>query len=232
MFTKNIKNKIVLFWGSAGFCNEEIEEYFLRQDHWAHTNLDKIFVSLDVLETPDLFSAAGFTTLYNQPSRMKVARHPLLPGYLVKVYLHLDEKDRGVQWAIDRCRGAKNIRDLIRQENLRCFVVPDKWIYLVSSDPVIVILVVQDMKLESNEQTKKAWKNVTKKQAKELYIILHHGFGSCYLEGNMPYTKNGQFACVDTAYPYRQNSYNRVKRYFFPEMKKYLDNLVKSGESK
>ncbi|MBS0627604.1 MAG: hypothetical protein JSS09_05275, partial [Verrucomicrobia bacterium] len=186
----------------------------------------------DVLENKASLKASGFTILYNQPSGMQVAKHPLLPGYLIKAYFNSNNEHKGLQWAIDRCLGAKNIRNLIKEENLQYFTVPDKWIYLVSyPNPTIAVLLVEDMGLVSKEETKKAWKNANKKQLKELHIILSHGFGSCYLSGNAPYTRKGKFAYVDTAYPYREyDSYERMKRYFSPEMQQYWDKIVKEGK--
>lgn len=239
MFIVEVKNKLAVFLllilliANTSFCNEELGEYLLPQDHWVHLKLDKIFVSKDILENESFLKEAGFKILHNQPSGMKVVKHHLLPSYLIKVYLHPNERNMGLQWAVDRCKGAKNIRDLIKEENLRCFVVPDKWIYLLPcSDPLIAILVVQDMELVSGEETKKAWKNTTKQQIRELYVILSHGFGSCYLVGNIPYTRKGKFACVDTAYPYRQHNYGRIGKYFSSKMQKYWDKLVKSEVDK
>jgi hypothetical protein len=222
---------LFLFLANTGFCGEVLEEYFLPQDHWLCAKLDEVFVSQHVLDGRACMKAAGFTILYNQPSGMKVARHPLLPGYLIKAYYN--SQNTGMQWAVDRCEGAKNIRDLIRDKGLRHIVVPNKWIYLVSSpDPVIAVLVVQDMELVTPEETKQAWKNATKQQVRELYTILSHGFASCYLRGNIPRTKKDKFACVDTAFPHRQHNYQSVKKHLSSEMQVYWDKLVQSGENK
>ncbi len=212
---------------------EEIAAYVLSEEHWLHSNLDRIFSQGDVLENKTTFEEAGFITLYKQPSGMRVAKHSLLPGYLVKVYLRSSPQNLELQWLVDRCLGAENIRNLIEQEKLRYFVVPDKWIYfLPNQDSQAAILVVEDMNLVSKEESKKAWKNANKKQIRELYTILSHGFGSCYLHGNIPYTKMGKFACVDTAYPYREHLYKNVKKHISIDMYKYWDELVKAGENK
>ena len=213
--------------------NERLAAYVLSDDHWLYANLDNIFSRRDVLENSTTFKEAGFVTLYKQPSGMMVAKHPALPGYLVKVYFYSNPNCLESQWLLDRCEGAKNIRNLIEKEKLRYFSVPDKWIYfLPNQDQDIAILVVQDMKLASKEESKKAWKDANKQQLRELYMILSHGFGSCYLSGNMPYTKIGKFACVDTAYPYRQHLYSNIKKYISADRHGYWDQLVKSGENR
>ena len=37
----------------------------------------------------------------------------------------------GWEWLIQRCEGADNIRNLIKEKNLKYFSVPDKWIYVL-----------------------------------------------------------------------------------------------------
>lgn len=213
--------------------NEKLAAYLLSDDHWLYANLDKIFSQGDVLKNSKTFKEAGFITLYKQPSGMMVAKHHALPGYLVKVYFYSSPQCLDLQWLMNRCEGAENIRNLIKTQKLKFFSVPDKWIYfLPNQGQDVAILVVQDMKLVSKEESKKAWKNASKQQLKELYVILSHGFGSCFLYANIPYTKTGKFSCVDTAYPHRQHLYSSIKKHISADRYEYWDQMVKAGENK
>lgn len=246
MLIKKIKSSAYLFFLVFIFClatrsvtalelaSGDVTDYILREDFWLQDDLAKIFSQGgSILKNSKTFEKAGFTILYNQPSGMQVARHPFLPGYLVKAYFQSNPKSFEFQWLVDRCQGAENVRNLIKQERLSCFVVPEKWIYFIPNQyPLMAILLVKDMKLVSKEKTKLAWKNASTREVKELYTILSHGFASCYLLGNMPRTKAGKFACIDTAIPYREHHYEDVRKYLSRSNQEYWDNLVREGETK
>lgn len=209
--------------------------YLLPDQHPLRQALDTLFAEPCVLDSQTTLNDAGFVTLYHQASGMRVLRHASLPGYLIKTYVNTEWKRSGddIQWMVDRCLGAENIRHLIQQKNLRHFTVPDKWIYFLPGQPFsnpqqqIAVLVVTNMKLVSRKNSVKAWKTrITKQHLQELYCLLSHGFGSLYLPYNIPYTKKGTFACIDTAYPYRKFTYEPVKRYLAPHMSAYWDRLT------
>lgn len=228
-----------------GKARSQLKPYLLPLHHSMKYPLDTIFTKTRATQDDWTVAAAGFRTLYSQPiSFIKVVSHPALPGYLLKLYLdsELREKDGkpGWMWLAQRCEGAGNIRRLIRKEKIRHFVVPDKWIYPLPVYPAPlplpiykrqpVVLLVQDMQLAGHGASANAWMNlVTYDHLDELYVIISHGYASKYLIGNIPYTKYGKFACIDTEYPKRKPDYEGVKRYLSPAMQKYWDSLVRKG---
>lgn len=224
----------------ATTLQSEAIPYLLSKDSWLQKPLKKIFSKPDVLKDASTIEAAGFITICHRTSGMRVLKHPKLPGYLIKTYLSSERKKQGnnLRWMIDRCKGAENVRNLIKSENLKHFTVPDKWIYHIPARlgedayEQSAVLVVTDMDLVSREECKIAWEKATKSQIKELYCILSHGFASCYLVHNIPYTKAGTFACIDTAYPYRNYRRYAVRSYFSEEMKEYWDLLVETNEKR
>lgn len=210
--------------------------YLLPKDHYLKHNLDEIFSKPDVLENSENFQEAGFVTLSHQGTGMRVASHPLLHGFLIKTYISSEKKqDDNWNWMVQRCEGASNIRKLIRQEQLRYFTVPDKWIYVLpkstkkNSYTQTAVLVVTHMKIVSDEESRKAWNQATPNHLRELYCILSHGYASSFLPRNIPYTKKKKFSCIDTAYAKRTPNFKKPKSYFSKEMKVYWDKLVKSG---
>jgi len=211
--------------------------------HPLKLSLDSIFLSERASQNEETFANAGFITLYAQPtSFIRVARHPKLDGFLVKLYLDNETRKKndipGWQWLVNRCIGADNVRKLIKKKNLKYFSVPDKWIYPLPETPKAehmefqqpIILVVTDMNLTSDSETKEMWRNgISKQHLDELFCILSHGYSSCYLATNIPYTKNGKFTCIDTEHPKRNLSYHHVKAYLSLKMKAYWDKLIKTG---
>lgn len=221
-----------------------IRPYLLPLDHSMKPFLDEIFGQSRAIENENAFANAGFITISKY---MRVARHPLLSEFLVKVYLDNEhrlnqEKRPGWLRLVDRCEGALNIKKLIEREDIQHFVVPDKMIYPLPMEPApkelldteqqLAVLLVTDMELVSHEQCRDAWKNkITSKHLEELYLIISHGYASTYLAANIAYTKNGKFACVDTEFPQRKLHFEKVRHYLSDEMCEYWDHLVRSGGS-
>jgi hypothetical protein len=224
---------------------KEIRPHLLPLNHPLQSLLDQIFQGSRVIQNEASFANAGFITLYHQPfSGIRVARHASLPGYLVKLYLDSDpyEIKGKACWKrlLQRCIGAENIRKLIKRKNLIYFSVPDKWLYPppISSLPFParkgsmqpVILIVTDMDIVSTHESVQAWLyQITPRHLDELYCILSHGFASEFLCINIPYCKNGKFACIDTEEPKGDIDLEKVKNFLSPEMQAYWDELVKKG---
>lgn len=215
---------------------KQIKKYHLPKDHSIKPVLDTIFSST-VTANGDSFDRAGFITLaITHASYLRVAVHPALPGYIFKIALEDETRQKkgraSWEWLLDRCKGAENIRKLIAKEKIVHFVVPDKWLYrLPYPSKQQVILIATDMNLTGHRDNVDAWKNkITKKHLRELHTILSHGYASAYVLANIPYTKNGTFACIDTEYVKRKVKCQQVNQFLSPEMSLYWDKLLKSGK--
>lgn len=225
----------------TGTMKSQIKPYLLPLKNPIKKSLDPLFKHPEVLETDHSLSQAGFITLFSQAnSFIRVAKHPSVPGYLFKIYPHTEMRQKqgkpGWEWLVMRCKGAENVRNLIKRKKLRHFTVPDKWLYpLPTPSPTHpnkqpIVLVVTDMKLVSKEETVKAWKNkITRRHLDELFCIISHGYSSTYLVHNIPYTGKGKFSCIDTEHPKRNLSYKKVKYFLSEEMNQYWDKLVRRG---
>lgn len=225
---------------SKGFENHR---YILSADHWLKTALDGIFTDFDAQKDHKTFKKAGFEIICKRTSDMIVAKHKLLPGYIIKIYLLEDKPEQSWKWMSNRCEGAENVRNLIKKKDLKHFIAPDKWIYQLPApleckgttaslikQTSHACLVCTRMNILSYDGTRRAWKEIiTHAHLRELYCILSHGFASTYIHGNIPYTKEGKFACLDTEIPYRRHKYDKVNHYLSPEMRVYWDILVKTG---
>lgn len=202
--------------------------------------LDEIFASSGVIADENSLEQAGFSILYSQKrSFIIVAKHPKVQGYLFKIYLDSRKvhKDNMVGWELltTRCIVARKIKGIIRKQKIRHFTVADKWLYPVppstqrrlKAEPVV--LVVKDMQIHQGSASKRIWqKKVTRSHLNELYAILGKGYGSPILHRNVPYTKSGKFAFIDTEYNRRKIHMTHVKRFLSPEMRSYWDYLMQS----
>ncbi|MGZ3633849.1 MAG: hypothetical protein ACXWM7_06190, partial [Parachlamydiaceae bacterium] len=87
--------------------------FLLSPNNRNYKELSRIFSSEDVLNTSQSFAQAGFETISERPSGMFVAKHPRLPGYLVKAYIKSKKTKPNWEWCVFRCWGVTNIRLLI-----------------------------------------------------------------------------------------------------------------------
>ena len=181
---------------------------------------------------------AGFTILYSQKrSFIIVAKHPRVHGYLFKIYLNSRNvhKDSMVGWELltTRCVVARKIKSIIRKHKIQHFTVANKWLYPVPppidghtrTEPVI--LLVRNMQILCRETSKIIWRTkVTGEHLNELYAILGRGYGSPFLHKNVPFTRAGKFAFIDTERTHRKVRLPPVKRFLSQEMGEYWDCIV------
>jgi hypothetical protein len=222
----------------ADELNDRFEElfvsYLLPKEHPLRGWLDVVFSTSLILDNGEMLRAAGFEILACVPHHPAVLRHPNVPGYIFKVYLNGEKKRPrggilGVEWLLRRCVEADKLRKWIQKQGIRHFIVPEKWLYPLSHGGAHpAILIATDMELESVEMNVYAWKTiVSQEHLDELYSILKEGYGSIYLTGNIPYTKSGKFAFVDTEKPKQIHDLTKVKQYLSESMQKYWDELTR-----
>lgn len=223
---------------------KRIAPYLMDSKHPIKKSLDNIFTKQRVTTDPNTFSAAGFTTLpTNGRSFIYVGKHDSLPGYLVKVCFDSETRkkshDPSWVWLARRCELSHRIAEVIKRKKCTHFTVAKKWIYPLPLNPPPLdhlnhrkheILVVTDMQLASREETEEAWKNMTKEHLKQLYTIITLAGGSSYRKDNIPYTKSGKFAFIDTEYPHKTPNYEVITPSLSPEMQEYWHKLIKKDK--
>jgi hypothetical protein len=216
--------------------------YILPSDNALKPILDSLFPSQEIINNEKTFAKAGFITLVEKKSSgIRIAKHPKMPGFLVKLYLtshtfHRDDMSKQ-NWLIQRCRGAAKFRNLIRKKHIQYFVAPEKWLYELPKKPGerskrTFIIVETYMNIVSNEKTRKALKEkITKRHLQELVLFMKIGGapGSGAFDLNAPYTKEGKFAFIDTEYPDRIFPAEKIKkigRYFSGKMRDHWIHLI------
>lgn len=220
-----------------------IAPYLLPLNHPMKAKLDSIFSASRATENEKSLADAGFEIIAGPMKRsyIIVARHPKIPGYVFKLYLDSEKRYRKEvpHWLslARRCAGAFGIRKIIERENICHFVVPDKWLYVLPVypysnvlDPEPILLMETDMEPESLEVSTQMWNTViTREHLNELYAILKSGYGgsgTMSLFGNVPFTKQGKFAFIDTEKRKTHLPLKYVKKYFSKDMALYWDSLI------
>ncbi len=227
-------------------AREMMRPYLLPFDHPIRSKLDKLFKKGTVTKNAKNFLKSGFVMRHAQPrSFIRIAGHEDLEGYLIKLQLDDEVREKYDHpiwwWFTKRCEGARKIDKVIKENRITNFSVAQKWIYPLPVNRLIspkileirkpVILVVQDMEVLSTEETLKAWrKKITPAHLDELYKIISIAGGRSYRPDNIPYTKNRNFAFVDTEYPDHPGTYKEVERALSSKLKPYWQTLINKGQ--
>ncbi|MBS0648633.1 MAG: hypothetical protein JSS10_05350 [Verrucomicrobia bacterium] len=211
--------------------------YLLPLDHPIKEKLDILFSSSRVTQSRQTLAAAGFVKVGPVAfGDIMVVRHPEMPGYIFKFYLDAEPliKEGVANWAwlVRRCKAARAIKKVIKKKKLKYFTVPDKWLYILPSDPRSeepnsepIILVETYFELHPNSA--KIWKTeVKEKHLDELYTIYQSGYGSIHVPKNVPYTSKRKFAFIDTENPKRKVDVKYIKRYLSKEMGEYWQQKI------
>lgn len=227
---------------------DTLEPYFLPPEHPMKKKLDRIFSSSRVTASSKALKSAGFIPLEDKEQDLIVAKHPEMPGYLIKLYYdNHDVKDRpGIkgegQYWLNRIKGVQRVNNSIRKhgyENI--FVVPDKWIYPIPAKPSPTcinsvqcypkhfILVSNELNLVSHRENEKLYKEINDPAVLEaLYTVMKesHLYDSVYIDNNI-YTKEGKIAFIDTEDMDRKPIlFNEMTVYFNPDMQRYWLKLL------
>jgi hypothetical protein len=169
---------------------------------------------------------------------MRVAIHPMIAGYVFKVFF-VDERKRerekssGWKGFVARCNRAEQIRRVIQEHRIQHFKVPRKWLFRVprhlSCDPDDhpVILVAEFQDLFSQKESEYAWlHSVTESHLDELYTIINCAGGTSYRPDNIPLTRQGWFAFIDTEHFTDRHDYESIAPYLSCQMREYWSNLA------
>jgi hypothetical protein len=223
---------------------QELEPYFLPEDHPVKAKLDKLFQKERITLSRETFQKAGFGKPRKRAdTNIVVGKNPILTGFLIKAYL--DTQPSVAEWVnwLDRIQGAEAIRACIKRHRYtHLFKVPRKWIYPLPADPSPplspeynrknFILVVEDMRVLNHEENCRAYeKEMDDERLNALYVVLTEVglIDSVYLD-NTPFTRDGKMAFIDTEHYHKGPiDYERLSKYLSPSMRIYWRKLVNQG---
>lgn len=191
-----------------------LEACLLPAYHPLKPQLDYLFSSSRVILSLDTLKKAGFE--FSDPRKftnLVIAKHPLIPGYIFKLYLDAQRHHKGKPehyfWML-RVIGAHLVRHEIEVNHLQELLkVPQKWIYKLPKKPSVpngymtknYILVEEDMQLFSDKDNEMLWKSsfVTQDHLKAVYTVLTNvGLSDCAKPDNIPFSVDGRIAFIDT----------------------------------
>lgn len=224
----------------------KVRPYLLPNDHPIKSSLDALFSSDRVILNMKKLLKAGFQTAGpRKVTRLIVATHPDFPGYIFKLYLdaqryHKDTPEHKL-WMM-RIQGVQLIQKEIDAHGWQgMFKVPKKWIYALPKDPdpstdfltKNYILVEEDMDIYPDAKNKKLWKSnqVSQELLSALFTILKNvGLNDCVKPDNIPFSKDGRVAFIDTQSFHESVPYKDFAPFLSEANQKYWKKLIKTAK--
>lgn len=222
-----------------------LSPYFLPEDHPIKPELDKIFSTARALETEKAAKKAGFNSYkHRKGSHAIISKHAKLKGYMVKMYT--DDYPITYEWLFwkRRVEGAQAVQKAIDEHGYHSILcVPKKWIYPLPLEPSPAptleetrkhfILIVEDVKRISKEDNYFWWRSIamTPEILDAVYTVMQKvGLTDCVHVDNMPFTKSGLIAFIDTEEFNRWPiDYPVFRSFLSPQMREHLDLIISLG---
>lgn len=223
---------------------QQLTPYFLPVCHPIKRGLDCLFQKQRVTQSQEAFEKAGFAKpKIRKSDNILIGKHPQFKNYILKVFLDTQPVVNEWEHWIRRIEGAQAIQACITRHDFRHVVVPKKWIYPLPEEPSPplslndhrknFILVAENMYILSTKENLKAFKTHLSPQIlDELYVLLiEEGLIDSVFPSNIPFTKTGKLAFVDTEhhYPERCMPYDKLNKltpFLSPSMQHYWLSLI------
>jgi len=134
-----------------------------------------------------------------------IGSHFSIPHHLIKKFPDIVSQTRQLENFIKRIKGAKVLRDYIKKHKFKHLVVPEKWLYRLPRNfpRHAYILIVEKMDIyddgdDPNGKTRELYYDMDVEVLTELCMLLHDVGGCDSLPRNIPFTRSGQIAFIDT----------------------------------
>ena len=186
-----------------------LKSYLIPKNHPLHKHLRYLFSHSCMFRSAEKFRDAGFIVKLGHRNLM-VGAFPSLPEYLFKKFADCRSQKNQLGNYIKRIKGARVLRQYIKEHNFKHLVVPEKWLYKLpgrfsknSTNGVAYILIVENMDIyddwdDPDGVAKNLYYNMNIEMLTELCTILHDVGGCDGYPRNQPFTRSGKIAFVDT----------------------------------
>ena len=180
-------------------------------DDPARLDLSALFRDEDMFDSRHAWSGAGFRVNdRSNNGKIMVASHPSVQGLLFKKYASdFAEKDQTKNYE-RRLEGANRLRAFADSRRLGSIVIPRKWIMELprpfSRRETAHVLVVEQLDLLSDDQTKAAYRRIDLNVLGDLCVVLFHFRGMDSNAKNIPFVSDGRIGLIDTEHWDRSTS--------------------------
>ena len=167
-------------------------------------DLDKLFSKSTTLDSARDWRDAGFEIMRGDEGKIIVASHRSVRGFLFKKYERaFTSYDEELELYEERVNGARLLKDHLDAHHVEKIVVPRKWLCTLPSrdkargKPTYVII-VDRYDLLDRDESERLYRRIDRKVLKDLCTILFLFRGLDFSLRNVPFTRSGEIAFIDT----------------------------------
>jgi hypothetical protein len=220
---------------ASSYSEEDSHGYLLSKDHPLQDQLRELFKNREMFKSRKGFKKAGFQVFKRMNRDLMIASHLSIKSYMFKKFKNNVPLRHQLENYLNRINGSRAVSAFIKSNNLRHIIVPRKWLYPLPEgfdDPETgersFVLIVEKIDLCCHAGTQKEeiasmYSNIDYDVLKELCMVLYTFRGLDSTVFNMPFTKQGQIAFVDTErWNWEREGYlHKVMRYLDKERQDY-----------
>jgi hypothetical protein len=211
-----------------------LKPYLLPKSHPLQIPLANLFHQPEMFHSHIHFSHAGFTVIRgNKKTKLMIGAHPSIPLHLIKKFPNAIPQSSQLKNFIKRIQGAKVLRSYIQKHNFKHLVVPEKWLYKLPKNfpSHSYVLIVEKIDIyddwdDRKGETRDLYYNMNKEVLTELCIILHDVGGCDSLPRNLPFTRSGKIAFIDTEEVGTTKTIKQFHRDTIPMLNKELQDYA------
>lgn len=161
--------------------------------------LPSLFTNRRMFDSYRRFAAEGFRLVEHDEHKIMSGSHKSAPGYLFKKYNNDKDGTKQLVNYMRRIEGARLLRAFIAERGFTRVVAPRKWLHELSpAFPARYLVVAEKLDLVSDSSTRRAYANIGKEQTRELATVLYYFRGLNSTASNLPFTRDGKVAFIDT----------------------------------
>lgn len=194
-------------------------------------DLKALFRDRDMFDSTDTWRAAGWKLVRasTHPLKLMVAKHKAAEGYLFKKYSNWVPLDEQLKKYQRRLECARMLRSFFQQRNFKHLLVPQKWLYELPKRfarklPAYVVI-VEELPVFDREsfESEDRHRDIDTDVLRELCAVFFEFQGLDFTAKNMPFTRKGQVAFIDTEYLKPQSgSKKKREKHYMQCVEKYL----------
>lgn len=202
-------------------------------DDPASLDLGSLFRDTSMFDSRNSWSDAGFQIVNRSSSgKIMVARHASVHGLLFKKYTNdVSLKDQ-IENYESRVEGVRRLRSFVEDRRLSRIAVPHKWVlelpHAFSRREPSRVLVVEQIDVCSDEQTKATYQRIDPVVLGELCVVLFHFRGMDSNTKNLPFLSDGRIGLIDTEHWNRGSSkayLHHIREYMASDRRKLAKKI-------
>ncbi len=159
--------------------------------------VSRLFQNPEIATSRELLEEAGFSLYSHNHRGICIAEHPELPGYLIKLFINDAPREFTLNNFMSRIEGANQLREFIKKNKLTKIVVPQKQLYTLQDGTPLLVVEKMDI-IDSTSELEEAYASIDLDLLEELCKVVKRFRGLDSILKNMPFTRDGKIAFIDT----------------------------------